>query len=103
MFASVYLINLTATARIYALSLHDALPIFQSLLGGRAHGGLFDVLLERVDGQRAHRLAPPLRGVLELLVLGVGELRVRSEEHTSELQSRGQIVCCLLLGKKSIR
>src|SRR5690625_6661322 len=26
---------------------------------------------------------------------------VRSEEHTSELQSRGHLVCCLLLSKKN--
>src|SRR3712207_1710828 len=33
-------------------------------------------------------------------ILGVGELKARSEEHTSELQSRQYLVCRLLLEKK---
>src|SRR5206468_10281655 len=36
----------------------------------------------------------------ELLVLMSGEIAVRSEEHTSELQSRSDLVCRLLLEKK---
>src|SRR5690625_6747912 len=36
----------------------------------------------------------------ELGVLPPGDLRMRSEEHTSELQSRGHLVCRLLLEKK---
>src|SRR2546421_1221649 len=56
-------------------------PVDQSLLAGR-HG---------------HRLAEPL------LRLGVARVRLRgarSEEHTSELQSRSDLVCRLLLEKK---
>src|SRR3712207_9336109 len=88
-----FFFNDTATTEIYTLSLHDALPISISSLvqamgfslglwwlgrysfgiagGGRPHGALFDVL-------------DP----------------VRSEEHTSELQSRQYLVCRLLLEKK---
>src|SRR5437870_8297173 len=34
--------------------------------------------------------------------LGFGQIRLRSEEHTSELQSRGHLVCRLLLEKKKL-
>src|SRR5437870_8493345 len=72
-----------ATTEIYTLSLHDALPI------SAAH-------LDRAPGPRPGldarvgrgRRVPPRR-----------EPR-RSEEHTSELQSRGHLVCRLLLEKK---
>src|SRR5439155_16651179 len=68
----------TAPTEIYTLSLHDALPIF----------GDDRVTLE------VH------------LFEGGGDwygksVRVRSEEHTSELQSRGHLVCRLLLEKKN--
>src|SRR6266704_6533890 len=65
-----FFFNDTATTEIYTLSLHDALPI---------SGGPF---LERGHGadQRVHPN--------------------RSEEHTSELQSRFDLVCRLLLEKK---
>src|SRR5439155_23670528 len=39
-------------------------------------------------------------GVLAAAALGDGFIRERSEEHTSELQSRGHLVCRLLLEKK---
>src|SRR5437870_9792784 len=39
---------------------------------------------------------------LQTLDQGVDRLQVRSEEHTSELQSRGQLVCRLLLEKKKV-
>src|SRR5690625_6189259 len=66
-----------STTEIYTLSLHDALPICRP----------FDVLLQ--DGQRFY-IGP----------IAVDVLHVRSEEHTSELQSRGHLVCRLLLEKK---
>src|SRR5690625_5467590 len=62
------------------LSLHDALPIYAIAQQ------LPDLLHQRGGGL----------GGLFLLVL----LRLRSEEHTSELQSRGHLVCRLLLEKK---
>src|SRR5690625_7930659 len=45
----------------------------------------------RRAGRRVRILPPPMRGVGEF---------ARSEEHTSELQSRGHLVCRLLLEKK---
>src|SRR5439155_20502209 len=73
---------------IYTLSLHDALPISAE-----------QPLHIAVDG--VVLLRPPLELVLGhvvlVVMLGVPQ---RSEEHTSELQSRGHLVCRLLLEKK---
>src|SRR5258707_9718549 len=74
-----FFFNDTATTEIYTLSLHDALPI--------------SVVQE---GQFAQALGQDL--VAELMVLR--EDFRRSEEHTSELQSRQYLVCRLLLEKK---
>src|SRR5207247_6123678 len=67
-----------ATA-LYTLSLHDALPICWP----RGLRGLW------VEGRLRHELLSPLPG------------QDRSEEHTSELQSRVDLVCRLLLEKKT--
>src|SRR5438874_13841436 len=73
-----FFFNDTATTEIYTLSLHDALPI--SLVA---------------------RVAPP-----QILSMMMGLWFItsftgnRSEEHTSELQSRRDLVCRLLLEKK---
>src|SRR5690349_24150652 len=73
---SFFFFNDTATTEIYTLSLHDALPILT--------GNEFANLVSAGGG------ADTLRG-------GDGD---RSEEHTSELQSRRDLVCRLLLEKK---
>src|SRR5207253_10658914 len=93
-------------AEIDTLSLHDALPIFAWLLfWGGIIWQLFQFLNSfgvagrtiREGGQnmavQGRDLGESLRG---LPVVGSG----RSEEHTSELQSRGHLVCRLLLEKK---
>src|SRR3712207_7389972 len=83
-----FFFNDTATTEIYTLSLHDALPIFEVV-----------VHAQPVDRRGDHREVPVLdrqgcpRG-------GEVGLDVRSEEHTSELQSRQYLVCRLLLEKK---
>src|SRR3712207_8894222 len=85
-----FFFNDTATTEIYTLSLHDALPICQ--------GGGPDPRPDPASQGRAghthdpHR--PQLRPGLRCLRPG------RSEEHTSELQSRQYLVCRLLLEKK---
>src|SRR3982750_4881348 len=71
-----FFFNDTATTEIYTLSLHDALPIFQP------------VLAETDKDDLAFVRALPLA-------------HARSEEHTSELQSRSDLVCRLLLEKKN--
>src|SRR3712207_9379626 len=89
-----FFFNDTATTEIYTLSLHDALPIYPSAgrarlpsAGRRARhveGRLVRVRVDRHPGRRRH----------------ADVRRLRSEEHTSELQSRQYLVCRLLLEKK---
>src|SRR3712207_6968783 len=94
----VFFFNDTATTEIYTLSLHDALPISgdgrqgldERLLDERV-GALAWVADSHVDDLHAARLRPALR-LFEA---------DRSEEHTSELQSRQYLVCRLLLEKKT--
>src|SRR3712207_8719929 len=87
-----FFFNDTATTEIYTLSLHDALPIYAAVdepVRGREQRAA-----GRVRGDREHVLAARLLDAAELLRAG------RSEEHTSELQSRQYLVCRLLLEKK---
>src|SRR2546422_7148905 len=74
---NVFFFNDTATTEIYTLSLHDALPIYTS-------------------AERASASGNPV-----LLALYYTAKEARSEEHTSELQSRLHLVCRLLLEKKN--
>src|SRR3712207_7637588 len=87
----LFFFNDTATTEIYTLSLHDALPICaaRQARGQHAHGLHRDP--GELEGERARVL---LRRGVE------GEEAARSEEHTSELQSRQYLVCRLLLEKK---
>src|SRR6266511_6204446 len=72
---SFFFFNDTATTEIYTLSLHDALPISSPSISWRPNRcGGFPCSTTR-----------------------------RSEEHTSELQSRENLVCRLLLEKKKLR
>src|SRR2546429_6617515 len=72
-----FFFNDTATTEIYTLSLHDALPISRSR--------------EIIDGEV--NITTVVREYRRAFLL-------RSEEHTSELQSRLHLVCRLLLEKK---
>src|SRR2546422_4526637 len=73
-----FFFNDTATTEIYTLSLHDALPICARS---------YEVVCPSVVVETAGHPAP------------YGDM-TRSEEHTSELQSRLHLVCRLLLEKK---
>src|SRR3712207_8705128 len=91
-----FVFNDTATTEIYTLSLHDALPI--SLRAGLPIGDCRRILCplgwaEIVPNQAAHLVS-------ECGEIAPREPRPRSEEHTSELQSRQYLVCRLLLEKK---
>src|SRR2546422_1773095 len=81
-----FFFNDTATTEIYTLSLHDALPISLDRVLGR--------LQVLVRHHEEFRFTLVLEGAQPLALL------VRSEEHTSELQSRLHLVCRLLLEKK---
>src|SRR2546425_1555658 len=78
-----FFFNDTATTEIYTLSLHDALPISDDVR----------------TGWRLRLLRPSenLYFVCSVCFLGL-----RSEEHTSELQSLAYLVCRLLLEKKKL-
>src|SRR3712207_7637278 len=95
----IFFFNDTATTEIYTLSLHDALPIclqwvphppqereeYPRLVGQKASSAGRRCSLPRCS-RRTQRPEP-----------------FRSEEHTSELQSRQYLVCRLLLEKKILR
>src|SRR5438445_8899548 len=79
MIRQLFFSNATSTTEIYTLSLHDALPIWSSLLRPTS----------------LHR--PRFVAAANCSIT----CAARSEEHTSELQSRQYLVCRLLLEKKN--
>src|SRR3712207_7924705 len=86
-FYCFFFFNDTATTEIYTLSLHDALPIYQ---------------LRRVPERGVEEARDAGPGVVPCMLgrLADQPRERRSEEHTSELQSRQYLVCRLLLEKK---
>src|SRR3989449_2907280 len=89
----LFFFNDTATTEIYTLSLHDALPISHGVKErrddeGSAGMGGADLVLDDLAYECGAQLGR--------------ERERRSEEHTSELQSRLHLVCRLLLEKKKI-
>src|SRR5690348_17918948 len=100
--ASYFFYNATAPTEIYTLSLHDALPISN---------------LRRYSCRNSTPMAPPtavgMRSIPPITVITtISAIRsrspmsgvsttLRSEEHTSELQSPVHLVCRLLLEKKN--
>src|SRR3712207_7521120 len=90
MFTSFFF-NDTATTEIYTLSLHDALPIW-SYAVTKIVAGIASGPISRTTS------SPVMIGICTSRKTRSG--RSRSEEHTSELQSRQYLVCRLLLEKK---
>src|SRR3712207_9192334 len=80
---SYFFFNDTATTEIYTLSLHDALPICQPAMVRPPDTLSTCPVMKAASSLEKNRMAPG-----------------RSEEHTSELQSRQYLVCRLLLEKK---
>src|SRR3712207_7989294 len=104
MILSFFFFNDTATTEIYTLSLHDALPIYRPVQG-RAE--LRQLPVPPRVGRRFGRVGDPTRlrerrrpGDAPRVQADRHVGRARSEEHTSELQSRQYLVCRLLLEKK---
>src|SRR2546422_8321782 len=89
MASSFFFFNDTATTEIYTLSLHDALPICAATAGLRRHSSWSPTASASTSPRASGRAAPRLEAD-----------GLRSEEHTSELQSRLHLVCRLLLEKK---
>src|SRR3712207_8341850 len=100
----VFFFKYTATTEIYTLSLHDALPIYVAAhVRLRAQAVQPPFVLDQPWRHRTARKDPdmaPNRGEA-FVPLELIRLRARSEEHTSELQSRQYLVCRLLLEKKN--
>src|SRR5688572_32313954 len=97
----IFFFNVTATTEIYTLSLHDALPISLRASTKASATSIVTLVTESainttsvrksgdsVDVRSASQTMPP---------------SMRSEEHTSELQSQSNLVCRLLLEKKKKR
>src|SRR3712207_7726489 len=98
-----FFFNDTATTEIYTLSLHDALPIFLRTMDAFR---LFDSVYVTTKGGPEDAttvlLFYAVKQGLEFFNTGYASAlsALRSEEHTSELQSRQYLVCRLLLEKK---
>src|SRR3712207_9426691 len=94
-----FFFNDTATTEIYPLSLHDALPIWV-VTGTEPAASTFAVSLRlRRCAERSARSSPsPPRYTI---CFTPARAASRSEQHTSELQSRQYLVCRLLLEKKN--
>src|SRR5690625_5734626 len=94
----------------HSLSLHDALPIYNSIAPGLASlQGLFYMknghLGRCFSMERRSRVRSVRKRTSQHCYNFVSRhlnRGFRSEEHTSELQSRGHLVCRLLLEKKKI-
>src|SRR5438874_8288562 len=91
--SSFFFFNDPATTEIYTLSLHDALPISAITY---APSVLVLVVRVKLPEVLAMTTSAPTTAEPDLSLL------TRSEEHTSELQSRRDLVCRLLLEKKKI-
>src|SRR2546430_12604525 len=92
-----FFFNDTATTEIYTLSLHDALPISTGnvqLSGPAPNGG---ALVSLSSSNTA------VATVLANMTIPPEAASLRSEEHTSELQSQSNLVCRLLLEKKKTK
>src|SRR3712207_7418840 len=87
-----FFFNDTATTEIYTLSLHDALPIY--LLWEEPF-----VIYSQILAETRNIMVGPM--VTNPATRDWTVTASRSEEHTSELQSRQYLVCRLLLEKKN--
>src|SRR5438067_7898092 len=100
-----FFFNDTATTEIYTLSLHDALPICPLPVAKRDRARC-EARRDRGTNRRSrfglHRWTGP-EGLATEGVPCPLRFDARSEEHTSELQSRFDLVCRLLLEKKKIK
>src|SRR5438105_11579055 len=85
---------LLATTQIYTLSLHDALPISVTMQPA--------MISQSANIGTCQSVAPGTMAQAMATRVTVA-IRCRSEEHTSELQSRVDLVCRLLLEKKNWR
>src|SRR3712207_8827465 len=91
-----FFFNDTATTEIYTLSLHDALPILIPSKSNQRRQPGFD----RPAYRRRNAVERLINRLKQFRRIATRYEKRRSEEHTSELQSRQYLVCRLLLEKK---
>src|SRR5204863_3738199 len=96
-FVLFFFFNATATTEIYTLSLHDALPISLAAPPGMKLSRSNSTTGTGASGEM-RETRPQMNW--SSITSPMTSTRVRSEEHTSELQSRRDLVCRLLLEKK---
>src|SRR5699024_12754424 len=89
--------TLLSITDIYTLSLHDALPIFLILVIFLCKGQILRSAVEQESTLHQQEIGYSIVILWEELC--VQRVLVRSEEHTSELQSRFDLVCSLLHAK----
>src|SRR5690606_41956675 len=95
--SNFFLFNDPPTTKIYTLSLHDALPICVKN---------FQAVCQSVKSSKKTEVQIKVQDTDEFIIIPKKALTIlstvieRSEEHTSELQSRENLVCRLLLEKK---
>src|SRR5205085_12454328 len=97
LFSSLFLFTHPSPTEIYTLSLHDALPIFYLATDPDREGEAIAQETAKslgIDPLKCQRLL-----FYEITPRSIKEA-LRSEEHTSELQSQSNLVCRLLLEKK---
>src|SRR5205814_9531743 len=106
-FSLHFSVNATSPTESSTLSLHDALPICKGLEGATPLEILdlpsdfvtriIGTELVRVRSQTTYYVLTRIKGICKVYL---DRQRMRSEEHTSELQSLRHLVCRLLLEKK---
>src|SRR3712207_8122494 len=95
-----FFFNDTATTEIYTLSLHDALPIFSLWAASEMRRHDWRMICEAGHSISTYSAR---RWISEIDVPTAVVRTTRSEEHTSELQSRQYLVCRLLLEKNTTK
>src|SRR2546429_3550180 len=93
--SSFFFFNDTATTEIYTLSLHDALPIYTAPLLKHCQRNAERENTDEAGMQQGEQV--------DFFAGRKTKKSTRSEEHTSELQSRLHLVCRLLLEKKKTK
>src|SRR3712207_9354611 len=94
-----FFFNDTATTEIYTLSLHDALPI-SGLTGDAASARSAAAGARSAMSSASSPSSSSSGSATFAFAATLAAAAGRSEEHTSELQSRQYLVCRLLLEKK---
>src|SRR5256885_11089815 len=100
MFIFFFFFNDTATTEIYTLSLHDALPIWS---GSRQYNQWLIKLAKWLNIDQNTVFWGRVSASKKRQLMTEAHVLLRSEEHTSELQSPCNLVCRLLLEKKKSR